>query len=124
MTPFGKMLRQERKERGITLARMADALGVSSPYLSQMETGAKPIKPKLIEKAITWLELPASEAARLRRAAAASTPKHVDSVGIRLPSNANAKDRELATQFAQNFHRWKPEFKAKLKEMLENVEIG
>lgn len=124
MTPFGKMLRQERKERGMTLAKMANSLGVSSPYLSQMETGAKAIKQGIIEKVIARLELSAVDAAALRRAAAASTPKHIDTVGIRLPPNASARDRALATQFAQNFHRWKPEFKAKLKDMLENDEIG
>lgn len=124
MTPFGKMLRRERRDKGITLGTMAEALGVSSPYLSQMETGAKPIKTSIIERAITYLDLCASDAAALRRAAAASTPKHVDALSIRLPRNANAKDRALATQFAQNFHRWKPEFRQKLKEMLEDEQIG
>ncbi|MCL4672436.1 MAG: helix-turn-helix domain-containing protein [Sphingomonadaceae bacterium] len=124
MNPFGKMLRQERKEKGITLAKMAEAIGVSSPYLSQMETGGKSIKSNVVEKAIDFLELSASEAERLRRAAARSTPKHVSTVGIRLPESATNSDRELASRFAMNFHRWKPEKKARLKEMLEDVDIG
>lgn len=124
MTPFGKMLRQERKDKGMTLAEMADALGVSSPYLSQMETGAKPIATNLIEKAIRFLDLNASDADALRRAAARSTPKHVDAVTIRLPSGASARDRELATSFAQSFHRMKPELKTRLKKMLEDADRG
>ncbi|WP_417321514.1 helix-turn-helix domain-containing protein [Erythrobacter aureus] len=124
MNPFGKMLRQERKEKGITLATMADALGVSSPYLSQMETGGKPVKSKVVEKAIIYLDLSACEAEQLRRAAAKSTPKHVSSVGIKLPASATNSDRELASRFALNFHRWKPEQKARLREMLENVDLG
>lgn len=124
MTPFGKMLRQERKDKGLTLGDMAHALGLSSPYLSQMETGAKPIKSGLVEKVISEYDLSASDAAELRRAAARSTPKHVDTVSVLLPANATARDREIATRFAQNFHRWKPEFKSRLKEMLEDVERG
>jgi transcriptional regulator with XRE-family HTH domain len=124
MNPFGKMLRQERKEKGITLATMADGLGVSSPYLSQMETGAKPIKSRIVEKAITYLDLGAADAEALRRAAARSTPRHVATVGIKLPESATAKDRELASRFALNFHRWKPEQKDRLREMLENVDLG
>lgn len=124
MTPFGKMLRQERKDKGITLATMADGLGVSSPYLSQIETGAKPIKSNIIEKTITFLDLSASEAEELRRAAARSTPRHIGTVGIRLPESATDKDRELASRFALNFHRWKPAQKRLLKQMLEDVERG
>lgn len=124
MNPFGKMLRQERKEKGITLAEMADALGVSSPYLSQMETGAKAITPAIIEKVIRYFDFNASDADALRRAAARSTPQHVDSVTIRLSPDASARDRQLATSFALSFNRMKPDLKRQLQRMLEDTERG
>lgn len=124
MTPLGKMVRQERKERGITLAEMADRLGVSSPYLSQMETGAKPVGGKIVDKIVEFFDFTGSDADALRRAAARSTPKHIDTVAIKLPPDASARDRQLATSFALSFNRMKPEFKKRLKEMLEDVERG
>ena len=74
MTPFGTMLRQERKEKGLMLATMAKDLGISSPYLSQIETGAKPIKESFVNRVIAYFELSQSEAEALRRAAAKSLP--------------------------------------------------
>ncbi|MGB1036782.1 MAG: helix-turn-helix domain-containing protein, partial [Candidatus Puniceispirillales bacterium] len=37
MTPFGEKLRELRKQHGMTMASMAQHLGVSSAYLSQVE---------------------------------------------------------------------------------------
>ena len=41
MTPFGLKLRQLRQDKGITMAMMAKTLGITSAYLSQLETGKK-----------------------------------------------------------------------------------
>ena len=41
-TAFGQRLRQLRGEKNITLASMAKILGVTTSYLSQIETGKKP----------------------------------------------------------------------------------
>ena len=41
MTPFGDRMRKLRSERGITLKEMAEALGVSSAYLSALEHGKR-----------------------------------------------------------------------------------
>ena len=124
MTPFGKMLRQERKERGMLLADMASKLGISSPYLSQLETGAKPLKETFVEKAIRFLDLNQTDAEAIRRAAAKSLPANVDSVTIDLRPNATVRDRELASNFALSFNRLKPETKARLREMLKDASNG
>lgn len=123
MTPFGKMLRHERKERGMLLGEMANELGISSPYLSQLETGVKPIQPSFVEKVIRFLDLNLSDAEKLRRAAAQSMANHSDSVTIELRP-ASARDRELATNFALSFNRLKPEAKARLREMLRRETNG
>ncbi|MFC7395918.1 helix-turn-helix domain-containing protein [Chelatococcus sp. GCM10030263] len=41
MTPFGARMRALRRERGMTLKDMAEALGVSSAYLSALEHGRR-----------------------------------------------------------------------------------
>lgn len=124
MTPFGKMLRQERKDKGMLLAEMAAGLGISSPYLSQLETGAKPLKEAFVEKVINFLDLPRSDADAMRRAAAASLPSNVGSVTIELRPDATSRDRELASNIALSFNRLKPETKARIREMLKDESNG
>lgn len=41
MTPFGEKLRALRKQHNMTMSIMADHLGVSSAYLSQVEHGKR-----------------------------------------------------------------------------------
>jgi transcriptional regulator with XRE-family HTH domain len=124
MTPFGIMARQERKEKGITLGDMAEKLGLSSPYLSQLETGAKPLKEGFVEKVIRYFELSAEDAAAMRRAAAKSIASTVSSVTIDLRQDASQRDRELASNLALSFNRLKPETKARLREMLKDEANG
>lgn len=124
MTPFGMMLRQERKEKGLMLATMARDLGMSSPYLSQIETGAKPIKEAFVNKVIAYFDLNKSDADALRRAAAKSLPANVGTVTIELTADTSARDRELASNLALSFNRLKPEAKARLREMLEDETNG
>ena len=124
MTPFGKMLRQERKEKGMLLGEMAAALGMSSPYLSQLETGAKPLKEGFVEKVIRFFDLNRTDADAMRRAAAKSLAATVDSVTIELRPDTSSRDRELASNLALSFNRLKPETKARLREMLKDSTRG
>ncbi|MFL6764004.1 MAG: helix-turn-helix domain-containing protein [Sphingomicrobium sp.] len=117
------MLRQERKDRGMLLADMANDFGISSPYLSQLETGVKPLQPTFVEKVIRVLDLNRSDAEKLRRAAAQSIAESSDSVTIELKP-ASARDRELATNFALSFNRLKPEAKQRIRDMLRNTNNG
>lgn len=125
MTPFGKMLRQERKEKGMILAEMAQGLGISSPYLSQIETGLKPIKSSFVEKVIKFLDFNQTDAAALRRAAAQSAAAaNFDSVTIDLSSDLSKRDRELATNFALSFNKLKPETRDRIRRMLKDEANG
>jgi transcriptional regulator with XRE-family HTH domain len=124
MTPFGKLLRQERKDKGMLLGEMAAQLGISSPYLSQLETGAKPLKEGFVEKVIRFFDLNAADADAMRRAAAKSLATTVNSVTIDLRSDATLRDRELASNIALSFNRLKPETKARLREMLKESDRG
>lgn len=53
-TSFGAVLRSKRLAHGVTLARLAATLGVSVPYLSDVERGRRsPLRAALIENAAT-----------------------------------------------------------------------
>jgi transcriptional regulator with XRE-family HTH domain len=43
LTPFGKKVRKLRIDVGVTLKSMADAMGVTSSYLSAIETGKRAV---------------------------------------------------------------------------------
>src|SRR3546814_5406443 len=46
----GNRLRQLRAERGFKQAEFAAALGISTPYLSQIEHDDRPLTPALLER--------------------------------------------------------------------------
>lgn len=120
MTQFGRMLRRERKERKLLLGEMADRLGISVPYLSQIETGVKPVKEGFLKKVIAELRLSPGEENALRRAAAQAMSEFT----IDLGRKASAGDRFLASQLAAGFARMSPEQKRRLRELVEDNRDG
>ena len=127
MTPFGKMLRQERKDLGMPLGEMAEKLGISTPYASQLENGIRPASSRILEKIIKLFDLSASAADALTRAAAAAAANpdaRVTSVTINLTPSTTARDRELANHLALSFNRLSPKAKARLREMLKDDKNG
>lgn len=125
MTPFGKMLRQERKDHAMSLGAMAEKLGLSTPYLSQIETGIKPATNRIVDRIIDLFQLNATEAEALTRAAANSVAaKRVDSITIDLRADTSDRDRELASHLAFSFNRLSPAAKRRLHEMLKDKANG
>lgn len=114
MTPIGQFLRRERQERGQLLAHMASALGVSSPYLSQIETGKRPIPEGFEDKVARILGLSMSDAKELERAAALSRSEYQ----IGLHPDAAYEDRALAYDLAMGFARLSPEKKQKIRKII------
>ena len=50
LTEFGKIVRKARLDANSSLLSMADELGVTSPYLSGLETGRKKVTNEWIDK--------------------------------------------------------------------------
>ncbi len=76
MTPFGLRLRDIRRQRNLTLAALAEQLGVSSAYLSALEHGRRGTPgPGLVMEICGALGLIWDEAEALKRLAALSAPK-------------------------------------------------
>lgn len=76
MTPFGARIRDLRRQRGLTLQKMASDLGVSAAYLSALEHGkrGKP-GPGLVMEVCGYFGLIWDEAEALKRLADLSHPK-------------------------------------------------
>ena len=101
MTPFGQRVRDLRSQRGITLAQMAEGLGVTPAYLSALEHGKRG-RPTftLIQGAIHLLGVIWDEADELVRLADLSHPRvTVDTAGLDPEATllANRLSREIAT---------------------------
>lgn len=84
MTPFGEKIRELRRERAVTQAEMAKALGVSSAYLSALEHGRRG-RPtwQLLQRIIGYLNVIWDDAEELERLAELSHPKvTVETAGL------------------------------------------
>lgn len=115
MTPFGILLRRERQERGLLLGDLAKALKISTPYLSQIETGQRFVPDGFEDKVIKYLGLGPNDANEAHRAAAQSRSQYT----INLDSSATPEDRGLASELAMTFARLSPEAKTKLRDAIK-----
>lgn len=100
LSPFGREVRKMRLEHDDTpkLKDLADALGVSSAYLSAVETGKKPAPASMVDKIAAYFDLDVKKRAHLRQLATQS----MKFVQLDLHGK-DAKSRELATAFARRF---------------------
>lgn len=96
LTEFGKALRKIRIDRQQLLRDMADKLGVSSAYLSAVETGKRRIPQDWVSKIASIYSLSCEEQADLQSAADNS----VFDVTISLV-NASEQKRNAVLSFAR-----------------------
>lgn len=98
LTSFGVSLRKHRLDRSETLYDMAQAVGVSSSFLSAVETGQKRAPDDLVEKLIAHLKLDMVDALNLRKAAQETGSE------LRIPLRGKDRNaREVAAMFARRF---------------------
>lgn len=105
MTPFGEKVRELRKARGITLKQMAEALDVSSAYLSALEHGHRG-KPTwfMVQRIISYFNVIWDEAEDLQRLAELSDPRVVIDTSGMAPIAT-----EFANRLAQDIGTLSPE---------------
>ena len=101
MTPFGERMRELRQTKGVTLKDMAEAIGISSAYLSALEHGkrGRPGWP-LIQRIIAYFNIIWDDAEAVVRLARISHPRiTVDTAGL------SPKATELANRLADDIGR-------------------
>ncbi|WP_033463838.1 helix-turn-helix domain-containing protein [Bordetella bronchiseptica] len=83
LTPFGEAVRVMRVRHGLSLKAMAEAMGISSAYLSSMEFGEKRLAQKHIDSAIVFLgQYCDQEQIRQVRDAAEQSKQIIDTEGM------------------------------------------
>ena len=115
MTPFGRESRRLRKDRGLLLGEVADMIGCSASFLSQVEAGNKPIPDGLPAKLAAKLDLSARAGADLERAAALSAKEY----RISIPKNAQDQDRQVAHLLSVGFARMPAKKKERILRILK-----
>lgn len=100
MTPFGTKIREYRAEKGISLKKMAEDMGVSSAYFSALEHGHRGRPGSgLIQQICGYFGLMWDEAEELKRLAELSHPRVVvDTAGL------SPTATELANLLAEAIH--------------------
>lgn len=100
MTPFGLRMRELRQQRGLQLKDMAEALNISSAYLSALEHGRKGTpSPMLVRQICGYFGIIWDEAEELEQLARLSDPRVViDTSGLspRATLAANLLARRIA----------------------------
>ncbi len=99
ITNLGKELRKLRLDLGITLFEMAQTIGVSSSYLSSVETGKKAANDQLLQQ----LTEKYPEVRNNRDAYQSLIEQTKREVRISLASNQAPRAQEFATAFARKF---------------------
>lgn len=113
LTPFGKLCRKLRIDRGELLKDMADKLGVTSAYLSAVEVGKRNI-PKSWPAAIRdHYDLSDEEYNELIAAYNLSQKK----INMAMDSFED-RDKETALAFARDFGSLNEKDKKKIREIL------
>ncbi|WP_028969943.1 helix-turn-helix domain-containing protein [Sphingomonas sp. URHD0057] len=120
MTPFGKALRKLRIDRELLLGDMAERLKISPSYLSQIETGKKPIPDGFVDKLRAALRLTDVELVDVRHHAVISTSEFK----IQLGDRANANDKVLADALATEFARLSPDAKERIAKVINGGRGG
>jgi len=119
LTEFGKYVRKLRIDKGIVLGEMAQALGLSSAYLSGVENGKKAITEALIEKLVAFFDLEPGQIQALRQAAA-NSPVSVKFDLRDMPS----EERTLVSAFARQVADLSPDQKQGIFNILNSSKRG
>lgn len=118
MTPFGARVRALRRERGVTLSRMAGDLALSPAYLSALEHGRRG-RPtwSLVQQIVEYFNIIWDEAEELHSLARISHPRVViDTAGL------DPAATELANELARRIERLDRRDIAALLERLKSAD--
>lgn len=113
LTSIGRFLRKLRIDNGEILKDMAEALGVSSAFLSAVENGKKKMPDGWVEKLESIYLFTEEQANELHKAIIDTN----DAVELSL-KDVSVENRELAISFAREFNSLDPETSRKIFDIL------
>lgn len=113
-SPLGSELRSIRQNMGLLLGDVAEMVGVSAAFLSQIENGKKRIPDSFVGRIVSALKLGPTDQRRLERASAIAATNYE----IRLKQGASVEDRILAHKLSEQFARLTPQHKQRILEIV------
>ena len=114
VSEYGKTLRKIRIDKGLTMAQMAKAIGITSAYLSTIERGKRNIPKSLTQNVINHYKLSNEQVAELQEAEYLS----MDSSEIDL-SDVDLDKKTLVFAIAKNLKNMTCEQVAMIKNIVE-----
>ena len=116
LSEYGKVLRKIRIDKGLTMAQMAKAVGITSAYLSTIERGNRNIPKYLTQNVINHYKLSSEQVAELQKAELLSR----DSIEIELEDMELSK-KSLALSFVNNLKDMTYEQVALIDDIMEGI---
>ncbi len=101
---FGQFIRHQREMQDLTMRQLADLVGISNPYLSQIERGLREPSEKVVEAIADNLEMSAETLKHYRpRPAAAPSEESAVVAAIRADPGLGAKERAALIEVYEAF---------------------
>ena len=113
VSEYGKILRKIRIDKGLTMAQMAKAVGITSAYLSTIERGNRNIPKNLTKNIINHYKLSNEQVEELQKAEYLS----MDSIEIDL-SDIDLSKKTLVLSLANNLKNMTYEQVAMINEIM------
>ena len=104
---FGEYIRRQRELHELTMRQLADMVGISNPYLSQIERGLRDPSERVLESIAENLEMSAEALKRHRgrRAEAGDDEESAVVAAIRADTTLNAAQRKALIEVYESFVR-------------------
>jgi transcriptional regulator with XRE-family HTH domain len=102
---FGQFIRHQREMQDLTMRQLADLVGISNPYLSQIERGLREPSERVVEAIADNLEMSAEtlKQYRPRPVPGASTEASAVVSAIRADPELSAKERAALIEVYEAF---------------------
>jgi transcriptional regulator with XRE-family HTH domain len=102
---FGQFIRHQREMQDLTMRQLADLVGISNPYLSQIERGLRAPSERVAEAIADNLEMSAETLKQYRARPAASDVSEESAVvaAIRADPDLGAKERAALIEVYEAF---------------------
>jgi transcriptional regulator with XRE-family HTH domain len=104
---FGEYIRRQRELQELTMRQLADLVGISNPYLSQIERGLREPSERVLEAIADNLEMSAETLKRHRRRSAEGGDGNGEEpavvAAIRADKDLSAAQRRALIEIYQSF---------------------
>jgi transcriptional regulator with XRE-family HTH domain len=103
-SPVGQFIRQQREMQALTMRQLADLVGISNPYLSQIERGLREPSERVLEAIADNLEMSAETLKRHRpRGRTEDAEESAVVAAIRADADLTAKERAALIEVYEAF---------------------